>query len=127
MLEHQPSEPTPLQKRLSELGRKLLVVCLGIVAIIFALQMARGGNLVEVFLVAVSLAVAAIPEGLPALVTVVLAVGLRRMVRRNALIRKLPSVETLGCVTVIGSDKTGTLTRNEMTIERIVAGEATLP
>ena len=119
----QPVEPTPLQKRLSELGRKLLIVCLGIVAIIFSLQVARGGNLVEVFFAAVSLAVAAIPEGLPAVVTLVLAVGLRRMVRRNALIRKLPSVETLGCVTVICSDKTGTLTRNEMTVERIVTGE----
>jgi Ca2+-transporting ATPase len=125
LLEHQPVEPTPLQKRLSELGRKLLIVCLGIVAIIFSLQVARGGNLVEVFFAAVSLAVAAIPEGLPAVVTLVLAVGLRRMVRRNALIRKLPSVETLGCVTVICSDKTGTLTRNEMTVERLVAGETT--
>jgi Ca2+-transporting ATPase len=124
LLERQPSEPTPLQKRLSELGRKLLVVCVGVVAIILSLQLLRGGNLVEVFFVAVSLAVAAIPEGLPALVTVVLAVGLRRMIRRNALIRKLPSVETLGCVTVICSDKTGTLTRNEMTIERIVAGKS---
>lgn len=120
----QPTEPTPLQKRLSELGRKLLVVCLGIVAIIFSLQVARGGNLVEVFLAAVSLAVAAIPEGLPAVVTLVLAVGLRRLVRRNALIRKLPSVETLGCVTDICSDKTGTLTRNEMTVERVVTGDA---
>lgn len=124
LLERQPSEPTPLQKRLSELGRKLLVVCLAIVAIIFSLQLARGGNLVEVFFAAVSLAVAAIPEGLPAVVTLVLAVGLRRMIRRNALIRKLPSVETLGCVTVICSDKTGTLTRNEMTVERVIAGEA---
>lgn len=123
LLERQPIEPTPLQKRLSELGRKLLIVCLGIVAIIFSLQVARGGNLIEVFFAAVSLAVAAIPEGLPAVVTLVLAVGLRRMVRRNALIRKLPSVETLGCVTVICSDKTGTLTRNEMTVERIVTGE----
>jgi Ca2+-transporting ATPase len=124
LLERQPSEPTPLQKRLSELGRKLLVVCLAIVAIIFTLQVLRGGELTEVFFAAVSLAVAAIPEGLPAVVTLVLAVGLRRMIRRNALIRKLPSVETLGCVTTICSDKTGTLTRNEMTVERVVAGEA---
>jgi Ca2+-transporting ATPase len=124
LLERQPSEPTPLQKRLSELGRKLLVVCLAIVATIFTLQVLRGGELTEVFFTAVSLAVAAIPEGLPAVVTLVLAVGLRRMIRRNALIRKLPSVETLGCVTTICSDKTGTLTRNEMTVERVVAGEA---
>jgi Ca2+-transporting ATPase len=123
LLAHQPAELTPLQKQLNELGRKLIVVCLAIVAIIFALQLARGGKLVETFLAAVSLAVAAIPEGLPAVVTLVLAVGLRRMVRRNALIRKLPSVETLGCVTVICSDKTGTLTRNEMTVERIVTGK----
>jgi Ca2+-transporting ATPase len=123
LLESQPAEPTPLQKRLSELGRKLLVVCLAIVAIIFTLQVTRGGDILEIFFAAVSLAVAAIPEGLPAVVTLVLAVGLRRMVRRNALIRKLPSVETLGCVTVICSDKTGTLTRNEMTVERIITGE----
>jgi Ca2+-transporting ATPase len=120
LLGRQLPELTPLQKRLSELGRKLLVVCLGIVAVIFALQLARGGNVIEVFMASVSLAVAAIPEGLPAVVTVILAVGLRRMVRRNALIRKLPSAETLGCVTVICSDKTGTLTRNEMTVERII-------
>ena len=123
LLERQPSELTPLQKRLSELGRKLLFVCLGIVAIIFSLQLARGGDLVEVFVASVSLAVAAIPEGLPAVVTLVLAVGLRRMIRRNALIRKLPSVETLGCVTDICSDKTGTLTRNEMTVQRVIAGK----
>jgi Ca2+-transporting ATPase len=92
-----------LQKRLAELGRKLLVVCLAIIAVIFTLQMARGGDAVSVLLISVSLAVAAIPEGLPALVTLVLAIGLRRMVRRNALIRKLPSVETLGCVTLICS------------------------
>ncbi len=124
LLQQQPPEPTPLQKRLGELGRKLLVVCLAIVGVIFALQVMRGGNLVEVFFTAVSLAVAVIPEGLPAVVTLVLAVGLRRMIHRNALIRKLPSVETLGCVTVICSDKTGTLTRNEMTVEQIVAGDA---
>jgi Ca2+-transporting ATPase len=125
LLERQPIDPTPLQKRLGELGRKLLVVCLAIIAIIFTLQLARGGEVGDVFLIAVSLAVAAIPEGLPALVTLVLAVGLRRMIGRNALVRKLPSVETLGCVTAICSDKTGTLTRNEMTVEQIIAGEST--
>jgi Ca2+-transporting ATPase len=124
LLEQQPSEPTPLQKRLGELGHKLLLVCLAIVVIIFTLQLARGGDVVETFFAAVSLAVAAIPEGLPAVVTLVLTMGLRRMIRCNALIRKLPSVETLGCVTVICSDKTGTLTRNEMTVELIVTGNA---
>ena len=124
LIERQPQESTPLQKRLTELGRKLLVVCLVIVAIIFALQVARGGDVIDVFFSSVSLAVAAIPEGLPAVVTLVLAVGLRRMIRRSALIRKLPSVETLGSVTVICSDKTGTLTRNEMTVEQVITADA---
>lgn len=114
--------PTPLQRRLAELGKVLIVVCLIAVGLIFAIRMLRGGNLLEVFLVSVSLAVAAVPEGLPAVVTMALALGLQRMVKRNALIRKLPSVETLGSVTVICSDKTGTLTRNEMTVQEIVTG-----
>ncbi len=124
LLQRQPPEPTPLQKRLAELGGKLLIVVLLITGVIFALQVIRGGALLDVFLISVSLAVAAIPEGLPALVTLVLAVGLRRLVTRNALIRRLPSVETLGCVTVICSDKTGTLTRNEMTVEWVAVGNA---
>lgn len=115
-------EPTPLQRRLAEVGKYLIFMCLAAVALIFALQLLRGGDLWEVFLVSVSLAVAAVPEGLPAVVTTALALGLQRMVRRNALIRKLPSVETLGSVTVICSDKTGTLTRNEMTVREIVTG-----
>ena len=119
-------EPTPLQKRLAELGRVLIVACLVLVAIIFVLQLLRGEALVHTFLMAVSLAVAAVPEGLPAVVTIALALGLQRMVKRNALIRRLASVETLGSVTVICSDKTGTLTRNEMTVTEIVAGSATL-
>jgi len=122
MLAIHEREPTPLQRRLTELGKVLVVVCLAIVAAIFVLQLLRGGDLLEVFLLAVGLAVAAVPEGLPAVVTTVLALGLQRMVRRNALVRKLPSVETLGCVTIICSDKTGTLTRNEMTVRRIAAG-----
>lgn len=113
-------EPTPLQKRLTELGRVLIIACLVLVAIIFALQLLRGESLAQTFLLAVSLAVAAVPEGLPAVVTIALALGLQRMVKRNALIRRLASVETLGSVTVICSDKTGTLTRNEMTVTEIV-------
>jgi Ca2+-transporting ATPase len=123
MLQRHEWEPTPLQRRLAELGKVLIVICLAIVAVIFLLQLHRGGALVEVFLLSVSLAVAAVPEGLPAVVTIALALGLQRMVKRNALIRKLPSVETLGSVTVICSDKTGTLTRNEMTIRLILAGD----
>ena len=124
MLSAHEQEPTPLQRRLAELGRVLIVVCLVIVSIIFGLQVFRQGNLVEAFLISVSLAVAAVPEGLPAVVTVALALGLQRMVKRNALVRKLPSVETLGSVTVICSDKTGTLTRNEMTVQEILVGDA---
>ncbi len=122
LLESAPVEATPLQRRLGELGRVLIVVCLAIVAVITALDIARGGSPADVLLRSVSLAVAAVPEGLPAVVTLVLALGLQRMVARNALVRRLPSVETLGCVTVIGSDKTGTLTRNEMTVRAVVAG-----
>ena len=119
-LKTEEREPTPLQKRLAELGRVLIIACLALVAIIFALQLLRGESLAQTFLLAVSLAVAAVPEGLPAVVTIALALGLQRMVKRNALIRRLSSVETLGSVTVICSDKTGTLTRNEMTVTEIV-------
>ncbi len=122
LLESAPVEATPLQRRLGELGRVLIVVCLAIVAVITALDIVRGGSPADVLLRSVSLAVAAVPEGLPAVVTLVLALGLQRMVARNALVRRLPSVETLGCVTVIGSDKTGTLTRNEMTVRAVVTG-----
>ena len=120
MLAREQREPTPLQRRLASLGRVLVAVCLGIVALIAALLLARGLPLSEVLLPAISLAVAAVPEGLPAVVTVALALGLRRLVRRNALVRKLPSVETLGSVNVICSDKTGTLTRNEMTVRELM-------
>ncbi|MFM8414535.1 MAG: cation-translocating P-type ATPase [Planctomycetota bacterium] len=129
LLEAAPPETTPLQRRLGELGRVLIVVCLGVVGFIFGLEvwreggfgpMVAAGRLGELLLRAVSLAVAAVPEGLPAVVTVVLAIGLQRMVARNALVRRLPSVETLGSVTVICSDKTGTLTRNEMTVREVI-------
>ena len=124
MLRHAEREPTPLQRRLAELGKILIGVILAIVTLIFVLRIVRGGSPLESLLLSVSLAVAAVPEGLPAVVTLVLAVGLQRLVRRNALIRRLPAVETLGSVTVICSDKTGTLTRNEMTVREVVTGSA---
>ena len=122
MLETCQREPTPLQRQLAELGRTLVIVCLVLVGVIFVLGVLHGNSLTEALLSSVSLAVAAVPEGLPAVVTTALALGLQRMVRRNALVRKLPSVETLGCVSVICSDKTGTLTRNEMTVRETLAG-----
>jgi Ca2+-transporting ATPase len=119
LLEREHPQSTPLEQRLGELGRSLMIGCLVLVVVIFALQIARGGDWLTVFLLAVSLAVAAVPEGLPAVVTMSLALGLSRMVKRNALVRKLASVETLGSVTVICSDKTGTLTCNEMTAREV--------
>ena len=132
LLERSPPEPTPLQRRLAALGRVLIVICLALVGLIVAIDLVRGGGwgelvrtgrLADVLLRAVSLAVAAVPEGLPAVVTLVLALGLQRMVARNVLVRRLPSVETLGSVTVICSDKTGTLTRNEMTVRELVTAD----
>jgi P-type Ca2+ transporter type 2C len=123
MIERTEPEPTPLERRLSELGRLLVVLVLAVIAVVFTLRMLRGGTVLDVFLLSVSLAVAAVPEGLPAVVTIALALGLQRMVKRNALIRRLSSVETLGSVTVICSDKTGTLTRNEMTVREMIVGD----
>jgi len=116
------SEATPLQKRIQRFGEKLVVTCFGIIGIIFTLQLFRGGSALEVFLLSVSLAVAAVPEGLPVIVTLTLAIGVRRMTKRKVLVRRLPSVETLGSVAVICTDKTGTLTHNEMTARWIYAG-----
>lgn len=115
-------EETPLQRRLEQLGHTLLWLSLAIVAVVFFLGMLRGVPLIMMFLTAVSLAVAAIPEGLPAVVTITLALGVTRMVQRHALIRRLPAVETLGSTTVICSDKTGTLTKNEMTVTTLYLG-----
>lgn len=114
-------EATPLQKKLEQFGKRIVYVCFALVAIVFILGVLRGGKILDMFLTAVSLAVAAIPEGLPAVVTIALTLGVQRMVKRHALIRKLSSVETLGSTTVICSDKTGTLTKNEMTVQAIFA------
>ncbi len=114
-----PVEPTPLQRRLEQFGHVLLALSLGIVLVVFGLGVWRGEPLFDMFLTAVSLAVAAIPEGLPAIVTTTLALGVMRMVSRHALIRRLPAVETLGAATVICTDKTGTLTKNEMTVTQL--------
>ncbi len=114
---------TPLQRRLEQFGYTLLWLALGVVTVVFVLGYLRGEPAVLMLLTAVSLAVAAVPEGLPAVVTITLALGVTRMVKRHALIRKLPAVETLGSATVICSDKTGTLTKNEMTVTRLFAGD----
>jgi len=123
LLQAASAPPTPLQERLESVG-KILIWATGIICVvIFILDIIRGPfttkNISEMFMVAVSLAVAAIPEGLPAVVTIALALGVQRMVRRHVLIRKLPSVETLGCVSVICTDKTGTLTQNVMTVRKL--------
>ncbi len=114
---------TPLQRRLEQFGYTLLWLALGVVSVVFLLGYLRGEPVVTMFLTSVSLAVAAVPEGLPAVVTITLALGVTRMVRRHALIRKLPAVETLGSATVICSDKTGTLTKNEMTVTKLFVGD----
>ena len=119
MLAAAPAEETPLQRRLAGLGRALVWIALAIVALIFGLGAVRGLSLFELFITSVSLAVAAVPEGLPAVVTVALAMGVRRMARRRALIRRLPAVETLGATNVICTDKTGTLTVGEMTAREL--------
>lgn len=122
MLQTYEREPTPLQRQLARLGRVLVIICLVLVGLVFLLGLLHGNSWFEAMLSSVSLAVAAVPEGLPAVVTTALALGLQRMARRNALVRKLPSVETLGCVSVICSDKTGTLTHNEMTARELLTG-----
>ena len=116
LLDNEEEGQTPLQKKLAQLGKYLGVLALAACAIIFVVGIANGIPALEIFMTAVSLAVSAIPEGLPAIVTIVLSIGVQRMVKKNAIIRRLPAVETLGGASVICSDKTGTLTQNRMTL-----------
>ena len=126
MIQAAPLEKTPLQKKLDRFGRQLGLLAILLCALIFGLGVLRGHDLLLMFLTSVSLAVAAIPEGLPAIITIVLALGVQRMARQQAIIRKLPAVETLGAATVICSDKTGTLTQNEMTVRQIDYGSGAI-
>ena len=120
LLDNIEEDKSPLRERLDSLGKILVVMCIVVCLIVTILGIIRGNDITEMFLLGVSLAVAAIPEGLAAIVTVALALGVGRMLKRNALVRKLPAVETLGCASVICSDKTGTLTQNKMTVKEIL-------
>lgn len=119
LIQNTESQETPLQHRLEQLGKILIYVSLGLTIVVVIAGILHGQPAAAMFLAGVSLAVAAIPEGLPAIVTIALALGVQRMIKRKAIVRKLPSVETLGCASVICSDKTGTLTQNKMTVTRL--------
>ncbi|MBD0406212.1 calcium-translocating P-type ATPase, SERCA-type [Bacillus sp. 1021] len=125
MLESAGNLSTPLQRRLEELGKILIIVALLLTVLVVAVGVLQGHELYSMFLAGVSLAVAAIPEGLPAIVTVALSIGVQRMIKQKSIVRKLPAVETLGCASVICSDKTGTLTQNKMTVTHMWSGGKT--
>ncbi|MDQ1146766.1 Ca2+-transporting ATPase [Bacillus sp. SORGH_AS 510] len=125
LLQSAEAQDTPLQRRLEQLGKILITVALLLTVLVVAVGVLRGHQLYEMFLAGVSLAVAAIPEGLPAIVTVALSLGVQKMIRQKAIVRKLPAVETLGCASVICSDKTGTMTQNKMTVTHLWSGGQT--
>ncbi|MEG0296633.1 MAG: calcium-translocating P-type ATPase, PMCA-type [Clostridium sp.] len=126
MLDNETNDSTPLQKKLAQLGKVLGIAAVGISILMLAVSMFQGRDFFEMFMTSISLAVAAIPEGLPAIVAIVLALGVQRMIKENAIIRKLPAVETLGAVNIICSDKTGTLTLNQMTVKKIYVNDTIL-
>ncbi len=127
MIINNESPETPIQKKLGQVGKILGIACLIICLFIFAIGIAKKIDPIEMFMTSVGLAVAAIPEGLPAIVTIMLSIGVTKMARKNSIIRKLPAVETLGSSSVICSDKTGTLTQNKMQVTKLVneTGEIT--
>ena len=122
LLQEAESQETPLQRRLEQLGKILIAVALFLTVLVVVIGVLRGHDIYTMFLAGVSLAVAAIPEGLPAIVTVALSLGVQKMIRQKAIVRKLPAVETLGCASVICSDKTGTMTQNKMTVTHLWSG-----
>ncbi|MDD3168667.1 MAG: HAD-IC family P-type ATPase, partial [Eubacteriales bacterium] len=124
MINESTEEMTPLQRRLGDLGKILGMLAIGLCVALFAVALLQGRDVMEMLLTAISLAVAAVPEGLPAIVTIVLALGVQRMVKVNTIVRRLPAVETLGSVSVVCSDKTGTLTQNKMTVTKVYVDEA---
>ncbi|MDI6601439.1 MAG: calcium-translocating P-type ATPase, SERCA-type [Thermoanaerobacteraceae bacterium] len=126
MLQDIKDDPTPLQKRLGRIGKELVGISLGICLLMVIMGILYGQSVYNMFFAGISLAVAAIPEGLPAVVTVSLAIGVQNMLKRNALVRRLPAVETLGCTNVICSDKTGTLTENMMTVKKVFVDNKTV-
>lgn len=121
MIQTFEEEATPLQKKLNQLGKVLGITTIAVCVAVFGIGLLQGREVLEMFMIAISLAVAAIPEGLPAIVTIVLAIGMNKMVERNAIVKKLLAVETLGATSVICTDKTGTLTQNEMTVVKVLA------
>ncbi|OAS83389.1 MULTISPECIES: calcium-translocating P-type ATPase, SERCA-type [Metabacillus] len=123
LLQNAETMDTPLQRRLEQLGKILIVVALFLTVLVVGIGVLQGHDIYNMFLAGVSLAVAAIPEGLPAIVTVALSLGVQRMIKQKSIVRKLPAVETLGCASVICSDKTGTLTQNKMTVTQVWSGD----